>query len=97
MSYRQLYERLKAWEPKALIEGTLMCDDGRCAMGAALGADILQFYGKPGAYALAGDHLGLTPEELSTVIRANDMLLGTPEERYEKMLTWLEERIKEET
>ena len=111
MSYRKIYERLEAHEPKELLSGAYWLGGiriGEEPCGCVLGATFnsLRMGGRnwsisqrllESAVAAEAYVLGITVSELARLQRANDTYDGTRAERYAWMMTWLEERIKEET
>ncbi len=105
MSYRKIYEALKAYTPKRLIAEDYQTDEGRCAIGVLVSEpeklpayDVGSLYrtGLPAILRLVKDY-ECTWEELEDLQQYNDDGgHGTPEERYFNVLVYLQERVNEE-
>lgn len=96
---RDMREALLALPDKMLISDVLYDDNGLvCAVGAYgkyIGADLSKFDPED-ATDEAGEAMGLPFRVAWSLVEMNDMIFDTetPEERYTKVLAWVESRIK---
>jgi hypothetical protein len=109
MTFRIALERLRAYEPKELIYGAYCNEAGCCAVGATCpevanlafaarySSSVERRLVTSQARKLACEELGLTSIEIDRLFNENDSFLDTREDRYTRVLAWLEERVAEES
>ncbi len=108
MSYRKIYETIKAYEPKRLIGYRYQNTEGRCAIGVLLAKpEEVPNYHIDDLYRLRAytpkvlqilEDFKCTIGELNNLQDYNDRKEHkTPEERYLNVLDYLQERVDQET
>ena len=107
MTFRIALERLRAYEPRALIMGVYRNEAGCCAVGACVPQVAQRSFdcarekaplptSGTWFFATASAELGMDYNEVTRLVDENDRCGDTRAERYARVLAWLEARVAEE-